>query len=309
MTLQDLMMVYGVTLGKRRSKKQRYLFGLQLKESMNALGWQTNMQLPDKKKAILRVENVVVGDLKRAKTVFVAPFDTPTKALIPCRYFPFHPELTINEEKKDLLLQGLIGLLLIITASLPTYIALTRKGWDLLWLIPAVLLCGLAIWIIKGRTNTFNFNRSSASVAVCAKLAEDLAGSKNVAFAFCDRATTSYEGYKLLAKELSPNQTVVLLDCIAQGDQLVLAHGTLANLKAKRLMELLPVSTLERTYADDQVGRNLLSLFPAGIVLTSGTIEGGELVVHNTRTPKDIGLDLPRLECIEKALSAFAQGK
>ena len=66
---------------------------------------------------------------------------------------------------------------------------------------------------------------------------------------------------------------------------------------------------MERTYEDSQVGRNLLSLFPAGMILTSGAIEDGELVVHNTRSPKDVGLDLPRLELIEAALCAFAQGK
>ena len=30
MTLQDLMMLYGVTLGKRRTAKQKYLFAQQL---------------------------------------------------------------------------------------------------------------------------------------------------------------------------------------------------------------------------------------------------------------------------------------
>lgn len=32
MTLQDLMMLYGVTLGNRRTAKQKYLFAQQLNE-------------------------------------------------------------------------------------------------------------------------------------------------------------------------------------------------------------------------------------------------------------------------------------
>ena len=37
MTLQDLMMLYGVTLGKRRTAKQKYLFAQQLNESLPGL--------------------------------------------------------------------------------------------------------------------------------------------------------------------------------------------------------------------------------------------------------------------------------
>ena len=44
MTLQDLMMLYGVTLGKRRTAKQKYLFAQQLNESLPPLGWPVRVQ-------------------------------------------------------------------------------------------------------------------------------------------------------------------------------------------------------------------------------------------------------------------------
>lgn len=309
MNLQDTMMLFGGTLGSRHTKRERYLFGQELRRIIEANGWDYSMQLPPKSRRLIRVENIIVGDLQRCKTLFIVPFDTPTRSLLPCRYYPFHPELTTKDEQRDLLVRGLLGFLLIFMAVPLVWLAFAYRGWWRLLLFPAVVLGVFAFRMMKGHKNLYNFNRSSASVAVCARLIEELNGNKNVAFAFCDRATTSYEGYKLLSKELSPNQTVILLDCIAKGDQLVLAHGTMANLKAKRLLEHLPNSTMERTYEDSQVGRNLLSLFPAGMILTSGAIEDGELVVHNTRSPKDVGLDLPRLELIEAALCAFAQGK
>ena len=40
MTLQDLMMLYGVTLGKRRTAKQKYLFAQQLNESLPPRAWR-----------------------------------------------------------------------------------------------------------------------------------------------------------------------------------------------------------------------------------------------------------------------------
>lgn len=311
MNLQDTMMLYGVTLGKRRSKRQRYRFLQQLEEVARTTGCPIRVQTPGKKSRLFPTENIILGDLDRAKVVFAVPFDTPTRALTDCRYYPFHPELTIREERKDLLFHGLVALLFILLSYLPISAALERGGWWFLLLAVAAAMILYGLHHIQGITNPVNFNRASASVAVCAKLCEELGGNRNVAFAFCDRATTSYEGYKLLSKELSPNQTVVLLDCIAKGDQLVLAHGTLANLKAGRLLDLLPQNTVERTYTDEQLegGRNLLTLFPAGMILTSGSIEEGELVVRDTRTPRDTGLDLPRLEAIEKALRTFAQGR
>lgn len=311
MNLQDTMMLYGVTLGKRRTKRQRYRFLQQMEDLCRQTGYPIRVQTPAKGGKLIRTENIILGDPDRAKVLFVAPFDTPTRALTACRYYPFHPELTIREERRDILFHGLVALPFILLAYFPASTALERGGWwlSLLAVAAAMILYGLRH--IHGAANPVNFNRSSASVAVCAKLCQELNGNKNAAFAFCDRATTSYEGYKLLAKDLPANLTVVLLDCIAQGDQLVLAHGTLANLKAKRLLDLLPQSTMERTYEDDQLegGRNLLSLFPSGMLLTSGSIEEGELVVYNTRSPKDVGLDLPRLELIQKSLLTFAQGK
>ena len=44
MTLQDLMMLYGVTLGNRRTAKQKYLFAQQLNESLPPLGWPVRVQ-------------------------------------------------------------------------------------------------------------------------------------------------------------------------------------------------------------------------------------------------------------------------
>ena len=69
-----------------------------------------------------------------------------------------------------------------------------------------------------------------ASIAVMAKLAEELSGNKKVAFAFCDRAATTYEGYKLLAQNL-PGPGAVFQRLIADAGMLWLnAKVTLAEI-------------------------------------------------------------------------------
>lgn len=308
MKLQDLMMLYGVTLGARHTKRQRYLFATQMKEALTEHGWDYEVQTNPKGKTARRVENIVVGDPSRAKTVFVAPYDTPTKATRPFHYYPFNPEKTMGEERRDMTVKTVLGLLIAILAVPLISLAMARKGTWYFLLLGAALFLFLGYRVMRGRANEVNFNRASAAVAVCMKLVEALKDKKNsVSFVFCDQAATSYEGYRVLGMELPQNANVVVLDAVAYGETLVLAHGPLANLRARKLLEKLPEGTRERTYGEEQLERNLLSFFPGGMVLTSGKIEGGELLVENTHSSGDHKLDLPRLEQIEKALEDFVR--
>lgn len=309
MKLQDLMMLYGVTLGARHTKKQRYLFGAQMKEALTEGGWDYTIQTNPKGKTAHKVENIIVGDPHRAKTVFVVPYDTPTKATGTFRYYPFNPEKTLQEEKRDMHLKTALGLAVAILSIPLIALGMNRMGLWLLMLIPAVLFLVLGYRLMKGSANAVNFNRASAALAVAMKLTEELKDKKNnVAFAFCDRSVTAYEGYKVLGMELPQNTNVVVLDAIAYGETLVLAHGPLANLRARKLLEKLPEGTRERVYEEEQMERNLLSFFPGGMVLTAGQIRDGELVVEGTRSDLDHKLDMKRLEQIADALESFARG-
>ena len=109
MTLQDLMMLYGVTLGKRRTAKQKYLFAQQLNESLPPLGWPVRVQ--QREGRFSKIENLIAGDLANAKVVIAVPFDTPAKALRPQKYYPFHPDKNVQQRGRDLALQCVLELL------------------------------------------------------------------------------------------------------------------------------------------------------------------------------------------------------
>jgi hypothetical protein len=302
MNLQDTMMLYGVTLGKRRTAREKNLFLQQLQQTLQQQGYSVHVQ---KEERGLRVCNLIAGDLAAAHTVLAVPYDTLTQAMAPCDYYPFHAELNVKAERKSLLLQFVLAALLFLSAYLLAAAALARGGaWRALW-VPALVLVGLGLWALHGRSNPFNFNRSSAAVALAANLAQTLAGQPGVAFAFCDRAASSYEGYKQLAQQVPPTATVLLLDGLAKGDQLVLAHTSPCAAKAQKLARALPQPVRTRCYKEEQAQRNVFSIFGNGMLLTSGSIENGEFVIHNTCTPADVGLDLPRLEQIRAGLVQF----
>ena len=119
MTLQDLMMLYGVTLGKRRTAKQKYLFAQQLNESLPPLGWPVRVQ--QREGRFSKIENLIAGDLANAKVVIAVPFDTPAKALRPQKYYPFHPDKNVQQRGRDLALQCVLELLCFGAACLMFY--------------------------------------------------------------------------------------------------------------------------------------------------------------------------------------------
>ena len=78
------------------------------------------------------------------------------------------------------------------------------------------------------------------AVATAVKLAEDLSGEENIAFAFCDHAVDNYDGFRLLAQEMPTAATVLLLDNLTSGPAVALAHGEYRKEAAEQLCSLLP---------------------------------------------------------------------
>lgn len=299
MNLQDMMMLYGVTLGKRRTNRQKDLFRQQLKRDLAAAGLAVRDQ--EYNGRFYHLHNVVAGDVEHAAILFAVPYDTLTRTIFPCRYYPFHPEKTLQDERRDLIARLAAAAFAFVAAYFCIELLAGWLAWGM-----GVILTAAGLVVLHGTANRFNFNRNSAAVAAAVSLAQQLGNTENAAFAFCDRSASGYEGYRLLAGQLPEKAAVVILDCIAQGDKLVLAHTDTCAGRAQRLQDALPGKVVLRAYDAQQKKRNLLALFPNAMVLSSGSISGGEFVVHNTRSPRDIGLDLPRLQKIVSGLADFA---
>ena len=149
MTLQDLMMLYGVTLGKRRTAKQKYLFAQQLNESLPPLGWPVRVQ--QREGRFSKIENLIAGDLANAKVVIAVPFDTPAKALRPQKYYPFHPDKNVQQRGRDLALQCVLELLCFGAACLMFW---SGRGTGAM--LPRTLAALLPLWLYNGRRGYSN---------------------------------------------------------------------------------------------------------------------------------------------------------
>ena len=299
--MRDKMMLYGVTLAKRYTKRQKAYFLEHIFEKYSACGFPPGLQ--SRKSWTGNINNVIAGNLEKAETLVMAAYDTPSGAFLPgYRYFPFHTEMNKREERRNILVQIFIAAILAITACVSTMRFF--KTHNVGMLILTLMAVGAAILVIRVRKNPVNFNRNSASLAVMEKIAEELKDNENIAFIFLDQGVSSFEGFKLFRENLEEisgcgKKRVILLDCVAYGDILVAAHGQDAAKDAGKLEMAGKNNGLEirdKIYSREKIEGNILSFLPNGIYMASGSIEKGEFVVKDTRSSKDVKVDIERLE-------------
>jgi hypothetical protein len=308
--MKELMALYGATLGKRYTKKQKAYFINQIGEFYPENGFL--ITLLEKKTRFFHLMNVVAGDISRAKTVFIAGYDTPSSAFFPItKYYPFHAEKNIAGERLDIVMKIVLAVLAVLGAFFCFRFSLNALGgMKAAYLGMAGVLTLVAILAMWTRANPFNFNRNSASLAVMAKIAENCKQNPEIAFVFLDYEASAFEGLKALVEDKRfLDKTLIMLDCLASGETLLVAHRAAANHQARRLIELAMQAEIEltdREYGEQRAEQNVMSFGKHLLYIASGFVEDKEFIVKKTKTKRDIDLDLKRLNGIAQFLTAYA---
>lgn len=296
MDLKDLMMLYGVTLGSRKTQRKKNLFVETVKDACKEMN--VPVKVLQNKEGVFASTSIVIGNLETAKYVFLAGFDTPVQYLTGLKQYPFHPEKSSRAENVKNGIRFLIVALLAVCAYIPLQ-ALVSQGVKLLSVLTLmVLLAGIVILLFP-KANPYNFSRSSA-VAMMMKLAESK--NANTAFVMCDHTVSGYIGYRAVKNEIPENSRVILLGPMASGSRTVVVFKDRDSQFASALAEQISDDVIQRKYAKEEAERNCLSLFPHCIYIGCGDIENREFVVNNTACRKDMKVDMERLERIVNGL-------
>lgn len=296
MDLKDLMMLYGVTLGSRKTQRKKNLFVETVKDACKEMN--VPIKVLQNKEGVFASTSIVIGNPETAKYVFLAGFDTPAQYLTGLKQYPFHPEKSSRAENVKNGIRFLIVALLAVCAYIPLQ-ALVSQGVKLLSVLTLmVLLAGIVILLFP-KANPYNFSRSSA-VAVMMKLAESK--NANTAFVMCDHTVSGYIGYRAVKNEIPENSRVILLGPMASGSRTVVVFKDRDSQFASALAEQISDDVIQRKYAKEEAERNCLSLFPHCIYIGCGDIENREFVVNNTACRKDMKVDMERLERIVNGL-------
>lgn len=290
-------MLFGVTLAKRYTKRQKRIFYSQAEPYFKDLGFSVKLQTVKKK--LLEVSNITIGDINRADHLIVCPYDTPSRSLLPYKYFPFNLSKNLAQENREVFLHSFIYIL----SSLIAYFVFRQYlTFSILMRVLSIVLFACLIFIcyrlIVGIPNQVNFNRNSASVALVAALAARLRKKRNVAFVLLDNTASSNTGWRVFADEEGlKNKNIIYLDCLASGENLVCAHSRAAIPQGRKLAEKLAgVNVIDQVVPDGQIKDTKLQYIPQMLQICTGTIEDHFFFVENTRSKRDFKVDIPRLE-------------
>lgn len=297
--------------GTRFTRKQKDLFLQEITQDMENLGY-TSTRFHGKK-GFVKVDNVLFGNLKHAKTVLYIPYDTPQKLLWPDpKYYPLNGNRSGMKEVFYVYGPALVVYMLLLagTSFLPSLIedARLRLGMTVFMY---VMIGFLIFYLSRGFMNRNNVNRNTLSIIAALELAErfDKETRKKVCFLFADQNKNRYAGAALAAEELKKqNRTpgMICLNCIAAGENIAIGYPVNSKKLAQELNRFHKVKWKQMEMDDKKRFQTMMDHFPKAVMISSGTLdEKGDLCVKHTGTSKDTVYEEENLKQVVDLLEAY----
>ncbi len=308
--MKDLLFHFGITLGKRYTKKQKAWFLEEAAKEAVSQGWKT--ELLKHKTKLGQSFHLSIGNVRSAQWVLIAAYDTPSKLLLPkTLYYPFRPERNLKTDAQNLIASVLISFGLLTAIYFLLSIAFTQA--------PAIRF---GIWIgsfmaflflfklFSGFANRFNHNRNSASIALALDLLKEPSLKNKLAVIFVDKSVVGIEGLKELRDMdlIQQSATTLILDCLASSPSLVLACAQNQEKQAQALADAIKTEVFVRLFSEESSLSHAFSMFPQGMMMVAGERLDKDLIVRHTRTKKDYDVNIERLADIRNGLLTVIRG-
>lgn len=276
---QPIWKKFSETLGARFTGRQKANFRKEIVEDFKELGMSS--EIVQGRRFLTKANNVVIGNLKRAKTVIAVPYDTPQKVYWPKSYFfPLDGMATSNKTLIPVFGPVLIlyVILLVLMYGIDGFVSggAAVQGAMAVIIVMIILMFYL---MLHGITNKRNFNRNSASVYAAYQIAKALQPDqrRNVVFLFVDCNKTKHLGAKIAAEDFlkqSKNPNVIVLNCFAKGSQMQIGYNPQNKKLAQDLNKALPNNQRLKTIA---LSNEMRSASPMEHFAKAVTIGAGEL--------------------------------
>ena len=312
--LRDIMMVTAGMYGKRYSKRQKSRFAGYIQNTAKKAGLPFRIPAAGNGS---EVQNLVLGDLKKAKLVLACSYDTPSKAFLPGTvWYPFDASKTLEGEKKEMIFRIAAAVLFLAAyAALMVLTGFGSLGWKA---VPFHILAAfISFKLILGIANRYNFRRSSATLAVVLNILRENT-SKDIAYVFLDRTANGYEGFDALREEdknLIDKKITLFLGSLGKGSHLCLASGGIREITKSKMLyypeEGIGGLTMEKIWVtEESKERCPMFCFEKGLYLIQAdSMEDGEPVLTGTRRKTDCEADFSQLvqiyELIQKNIDRF----
>lgn len=303
-TPMDVVKSYPV----RKSKKQKQAFRADVTQWLQNLGYPVCEE-----EGSFHSRNLVIGDPQRARYLVTAHYDT-------CARLPFPNLITPCNFWTFLLYQIFICLMLMLPAlAVGGLVGYLLHSFDIGYFLFVVLLWAAIVLMLIGPANSSNVNDNTSGVVTLLEIARSIPElhRKNVCFVLFDLEEAGLIGsasYKKKHKREIPNQLVLNLDCVGEGDDIYFFPTAKLKKSKERLAPLQKLaggygkkSIAVRTkgfsiYPSDQ------SNFPYGVGICALKRGWAGLYLSRIHTPRDTVLDETNVNILRAALTTLISG-
>lgn len=289
----------------RKSKKQKQAFRDSVCQYAQGLGYPTRIE-----KGSMGCHNVLIGDPQKAKYLITAHYDT-------CARLPFPNLITPCNFWLFFLYQIAITVLLFALPLVPAIIAgLLGAGGEIAYLVWYYALIAELILMYVGPANPSNANDNTSGVVAVLDIAANLPEKlrSEVCFVLFDLEEAGLIGsssYRAAHKKEVKDQLILNLDCVGEGDEILLFPSKKVR-KRENWMQILrkqsqsvgakQISLRERGfsfYPSDQ------SNFPYGVGIAAMRRSRLGLYLGRIHTPRDTILDEENVKLLRESLIAM----
>lgn len=292
----------------RKSKKQKRAFRADVTQWLQNLGYPVCEE-----EGSFHSCNLVIGDPQRARYLVTAHYDT-------CARLPFPNLITPCNFWTFLLYQIFICLMLMLPAlAVGGLVGYLLHSFDIGYFLFVVLLWADIVLMLIGPANSSNVNDNTSGVVTLLEIARSIPElhRKNVCFVLFDLEEAGLIGstsYKKKHKREIPNQLVLNLDCVGEGDDIYFFPTAKLKKSKERLAPLQKLaggygkkSIAVRTkgfsiYPSDQ------SNFPYGVGICALKRGWAGLYLSRIHTPRDTVLDETNVNILRAALTTLISG-
>lgn len=292
----------------RKSKKQKQAFRADVTQWLQNLGYPVCEE-----EGSFHSCNLVIGDPQRARYLVTAHYDT-------CARLPFPNLITPCNFWTFLLYQIFICLMLMLPAlAVGGLVGYLLHSFDIGYFLFVVLLWAAIVLMLIGPANSSNVNDNTSGVVTLLEIARSIPElhRKNVCFVLFDLEEAGLIGsasYKKKHKREIPNQLVLNLDCVGEGDDIYFFPTAKLKKSKERLAPLQKLaggygkkSIAVRTkgfsiYPSDQ------SNFPYGVGICALKRGRAALYLSRIHTPRDTVLDETNVNILRAALTTLISG-
>ncbi len=276
--------------GTRFTRKQKIDFANEITKDFESLGCKTYIQ--DLKLKVSKVQNILIGNFKMAKTIIIVPYDTQSKILFP--NYKTYPQDGVKSMSKNFLpvyTPMIISylLLLAIIYGLPKVFDVTAGTTSVITLVYFILLM---ILIFRGFSNKNNTTNNNLSTVLALDFMESLPlhKRKEVAIIFTDKNNNKMTGSKVLLKYMEgikKNTNMICLYCIGQEDSVSIVYQKGMKKNAQSLSKKCDHKHQIKMIESEKSVQLPIHNLTQSIMISSGKIDNELLSVSNTRSSKD----------------------